>query len=90
MEHVRASLAMALTLAGAQDEAIALTDGLVATAESTQNPYSLSQALLAVGLTFRDTDPPSGTRGPQASVGDRPSQRQPVQRIAHRGCAVSA
>ena len=37
--HARASLAMALGLTGAYDEAIVLTDGLVATAESTHNPY---------------------------------------------------
>jgi hypothetical protein len=55
---VRASLAIALTLAGSQDEAIAVADGLIATAESTQNPHSLSQALLAIGMTLRVTDPP--------------------------------
>ena len=55
---VRASLAMALTLAGSQDDAISVADGLIATAESTHNPHSLSQALLAIGMIFRVTDPP--------------------------------
>ncbi len=55
--HVRASLVMALTLLGSQEEAIALTDGLVALAESSRNPHSLSQAFLAVGLASRYTDP---------------------------------
>jgi hypothetical protein len=49
---------MALTLAGAQAEALAVADGLIAAAESTQNPHSLSQALFAVGLTCRIADPP--------------------------------
>jgi hypothetical protein len=55
---VRASLAMALSLAGSQDEAIAVADGLIATAESTRNPHSLSQALLTIGVLCRVTDPP--------------------------------
>jgi predicted ATPase len=54
--HVRAALTMALTLSGQREEAIALSDGLVDIAESRHNPYSLSQALLAVGLTYRDVD----------------------------------
>ena len=57
--HVRASLAMALALAGAQDEAIGPHGRSRRTAESTHNPYSLAQALLAVGLAYRYTDPPT-------------------------------
>ena len=41
---------MALGLTGAYDEAIVLTDGLVATAESTHNPFLLAHTLVAVGL----------------------------------------
>ncbi len=48
---------MALALGGAHDEAIALTDGLVALAESTHNPFSLAQVLLAVALAYRYADP---------------------------------
>ena len=55
--HTRASLIMALALGGAHDEAIALADGLVALAESTHNPFSLAQALLAVALAYRYADP---------------------------------
>ena len=55
--HTRASLIMALALGGAHDEAIALADGLVALAESTHNPFSLAQVLLAVALAYRYADP---------------------------------
>ena len=53
----RASLAMALALAGAVIEAKAVLRGVVAVAESTQNPHSLSIALLAEGLVHRYTEP---------------------------------
>jgi predicted ATPase len=55
--HARACLVMALALVGNQDEAIALTDGLIARAESTHNPASLAQVLVGVGLAFRYVDP---------------------------------
>lgn len=48
---------MALALGGAQDEAVALTDGLVALAESTHNPFSVAQVLVAVALAYRYADP---------------------------------
>jgi predicted ATPase/class 3 adenylate cyclase len=64
LEHIedshgltRASLIMALSLGGAQDEAIALANGLVALVESTGNPFSLAQMLLAVALAYRYVDP---------------------------------
>ena len=47
----------ALVIAGCGEEALAATDGLVDTAESTRNPCMLSFALLAEGLAFRDADP---------------------------------
>jgi predicted ATPase/class 3 adenylate cyclase len=55
--HARASLAMALSLGDAHDEAIALTDGLVAQSESTHNPFSVAQALLGVALAHRNSAP---------------------------------
>jgi predicted ATPase len=55
--HTRASLIMALALGGSHDEAVVLTDGLVALAESTHNPFSLAQALVAVGLAYRYSEP---------------------------------
>jgi predicted ATPase len=55
--HARASLAMALAFAGATEDARTLTDGLVDVAIASHNPHSLSQALIAVGIAFRDIDP---------------------------------
>lgn len=52
----RAFLAMALTFAGATDEALATAEGLVATAEATDNPALLAYALLARGLAYRYVD----------------------------------
>jgi tetratricopeptide (TPR) repeat protein len=52
-----ASLAMALSLEGKYDEAIALTDDLFAAADATGNPFSRSQLLLAAGLALRYADP---------------------------------
>ena len=53
----RTSLAFALTIAGAYDEAMTTTDGLIAEAEAIGNPHSLSNALLAYGFAFRYADP---------------------------------
>jgi hypothetical protein len=53
----RACLVVALMSAGCPDEAMAATDGLIEAAETTDNPYALSFALLAYGLAFRDADP---------------------------------
>src|SRR6185503_1893040 len=55
--HARASLAMALSLEGAENEAIAVERGVVAIAEATRNPHSISQAFLAAGLVHRYADP---------------------------------
>ena len=52
----RAFLAMVLNFAGATDEAIATVEGLVATAEATDNPALLAYALLARGLAYRYVD----------------------------------
>jgi hypothetical protein len=53
----RASLVVALAIAGAGDEAMASADGLIEAAEATHNPYALSFALYGYGFAFRDADP---------------------------------
>jgi predicted ATPase/class 3 adenylate cyclase len=53
----RASLVMALTIAGDYDEAIAASDGLLAAAEAADNPLWRCMALLAYGMAYRDADP---------------------------------
>ncbi len=53
----RAFLVMALTFAGATDEAKAALEGLFAAAEATGNPALLVYAHLAHGLAYRDADP---------------------------------
>jgi hypothetical protein len=53
----RTCLVIALTTAGCPDDAMAATDGLIEAAETTDNPYALSLALLAYGNAFRHADP---------------------------------
>jgi hypothetical protein len=53
----RALLAVALTFADAQDEALAASEGLPAAANATGNPHVASFALLAYGFARRDVDP---------------------------------
>ena len=53
----RASLVIALAIAGSGDEAMAAADGLIDAAEATRNPCALSYALFAYGFAFRDADP---------------------------------
>lgn len=55
--NIRATLSMALTIAGREDEAIAAADGLIDIAESTCNPYSVTLALMADGFAWRSADP---------------------------------
>jgi predicted ATPase len=55
--YTRASLAMALALGGAVIDAKTALRGVVAIAESTQNPHSLSTAFLAQGLVHRYAEP---------------------------------
>jgi predicted ATPase/class 3 adenylate cyclase len=52
-----ACLAMALTIAGAEDEAMAASDHLVAAADATDNPNRACFALLGYGFARRDADP---------------------------------
>ena len=53
----RAFLAIALTFAGCDEEAMAAANGLIDAAEATRNPWALSLALFAYGYAFRDADP---------------------------------
>ncbi len=53
----RASLVLALTLAGSNDEAMAAAKGLIEATEATRNPWALSFALFAYGFAFIDADP---------------------------------
>ena len=53
----RASLVIALTFAGCDEEARAAANGLIDTAEATHNPWALSLALWAYGNAFRHADP---------------------------------
>jgi predicted ATPase/class 3 adenylate cyclase len=55
--YVRACLVMALTIAGAGDEAVAASQGLLAAADATDNPHVQSMALLGYGFAYRDADP---------------------------------
>ena len=54
--YARALLAMALTVAGDQDEAISVSDGLLAAADATQNPHTISFALNAYGYIYGELD----------------------------------
>ena len=53
----RATLVIALTFAGCDEEARAAANGLIDTAEATRNPWALSRALWAYGNAFRHADP---------------------------------
>jgi predicted ATPase len=53
----RAFLVVALTMTGADEEAIALSDGLVAAADATTNPCRACYILLADGIARRKVDP---------------------------------
>ena len=53
----RACLVMALYFMGDGDEAILASEGLLASADATDNPMTACFALLAHGLAYHDTDP---------------------------------
>jgi predicted ATPase len=53
----RTYLVVALTIAGAGEEARAAANGLIEAAEATHNPFALSSALHACGRAYRDADP---------------------------------
>jgi predicted ATPase len=50
-------LITSLTVAARDDDAIAAADGVVDIAEATRNPFTLSLALLAYGIAWRNADP---------------------------------
>ncbi len=52
-----ARLVLALTFAGASDEAMAASESLLAEADATDNPHVVSLALFAYGFARRDSDP---------------------------------
>jgi predicted ATPase len=53
----RTWLVLALTGAGAGEEARAAANGLIEAAEATHNPYALAHALYGYGYAFGDADP---------------------------------
>jgi predicted ATPase len=53
----RTWLVLALSHAGAGEEARAAANGLIDAAEATHNPWALAEALRAYGYAFRDADP---------------------------------
>jgi predicted ATPase/class 3 adenylate cyclase len=50
-------LVVALTFAGAGEEARAAANGLIDAAEATHNPFALADALTAYGSAYHDADP---------------------------------
>ena len=52
-----ARLVLALTFAGASDEAMAASESLLAEADATDNPHVVTLALFAYGFARRDSDP---------------------------------
>jgi hypothetical protein len=50
-------LSVGLTAAGSHDEAMAVAQGLIDTAEATDNPFALSLAFLAYGWAVYEVDP---------------------------------
>jgi hypothetical protein len=56
VNFTRACLVLALTIAGATDEAMAASQGLLAAADAADNPYVACYALLAYGFAHRDAD----------------------------------
>jgi hypothetical protein len=55
--NTRAALVMALTIAGATEEAMAISEGLLTDSAATSNPQLVCFALLAYGFARRDADP---------------------------------
>jgi hypothetical protein len=55
----KTGLVISLVMAGSGDQAMAAATGLIEAAEATHNPWTLSYALLAYSLAFREADPDS-------------------------------
>lgn len=54
--NITSFLVMSLTIAGRDEEAIAATESLIDTAETTSNPHARSLALMAYGFAWRNAD----------------------------------
>ncbi|TPG29905.1 adenylate/guanylate cyclase domain-containing protein [Mycobacterium hodleri] len=65
---IRANLVLALIFADRAVEAIAATEGLVETAEATDNPWAISFALFVYGSAHSETDPPRALAAVRRSV----------------------
>jgi predicted ATPase/class 3 adenylate cyclase len=68
--HVHACLAMALNLCGSFDEAIASSEGLLAAAETTENPGEKVWALMAYGMVRWDFSGPNAIAFDPATIVD--------------------
>ena len=55
--YTPAYFALALTISGQVEEAMAVSAHLLALADTTDNPHLARYALLAYGFARRDTDP---------------------------------
>ncbi|MDT5136653.1 MAG: hypothetical protein QOD58_915 [Mycobacterium sp.] len=88
----RGCLVMALTIEGPNDEAMALTDGLVKAAEATRNPMALCFALLADGFAFRDTNPVRALAALRRgmAIGQDTGNQSSVSHLAAVLCRVEA
>ena len=74
--YTRACLVYALTIAGAAEEAVEESQGLLADADATENPNVHIQALLAYGFANSDANPLEGVRRPCSGPDDRSRERQ--------------
>jgi predicted ATPase len=55
--RTRSALVLALTICGEHEEALAMSEGLLATADTTDNPQLACVSLLARGMGYRATNP---------------------------------
>jgi predicted ATPase/class 3 adenylate cyclase len=55
--YTTANLVIGLAITGSSDEAMAVANGLIDAAEATGNPFVLSWAIVADGLSVQDADP---------------------------------
>ena len=84
-----ALLVTSLVLAGREDEAIAVADGLTDTAEAARNPFALLLALLACGIAWRIADPDRAAEAMRRGLviardtGNRYSESHLADHLAH-------
>jgi predicted ATPase/class 3 adenylate cyclase len=55
--RTRSALVLALTICGEHEEALAISEGLLAAADTTDNPQLACISLLASGMGYRNTNP---------------------------------